>query len=291
MPLSAWVFAFASAMLFALAINVSRIAIGRIAVALGSMISIPTACTVFWLSAPFTADFSGWRNDAALLFAMTGLFYPAAITIITFEATRILGPNVTSALGNLTPVYAVAAGLLVLGEALRAMQFAGIAVLILGVTVLTTRRDIGALAGQSWPLWALSLPLAASLIRGLGQPLLKIGFSWWDNPRVATLLCYASSATVVIVVGLLRKQASAARFTPKGVAWFMLVGLLNGLATWAGIEAVARGPVSLVVPVVATVPLFTLTIGLVMWPGARIGWAQAIGVVLTVAGVLAVIVG
>jgi drug/metabolite transporter (DMT)-like permease len=288
MPLSAWLFAFASALLFAIALNFTRVAVGHISAALGSMISIPTACALFWLSAPFTADFSGWRNDAALLFALTGLFYPALITTITFEATRILGPNVTAAVGNLTPIYAVAAGLLVLGEALRLWQLAGIALLVLGVTVLTTRRQT---TGISWPLWALTLPLTASLLRGLGQPLLKIGFGWWNNPRVATLLCYASSATVVIILGLVRKRSLGVSFTRKGIGWFMLIGLLNGLATWAGIEAVARGPVSLVVPVVASYPLYTLLIGLVMWPGAKVGWAQAIGVALTVAGVIVVILG
>ncbi|MGE0626915.1 MAG: EamA family transporter [Hyphomicrobiaceae bacterium] len=286
MPLSAWLFSFASAILFALGLNVSRLAMNHISSALGSMISIPTACVLFWLSSPFTADFSGWRNDAALLFALTGLFYPAAITIITFEATRILGPNVTSALANLTPLYAVFAGILFLGETLHVPQYAGIALLMLGVTVLTTKRDMG---GGNWPLWAIVLPLSASLLRGLGQPLLKVGFTWWNNPRVATLLCYASSATVVIIVGLLRKRATAARFTPKGVAWFMFVGVLNGLATWAGIEAVARGPVSLVVPVVASYPLFTLLIGLAMTPGTRVGWAQAAGVILSVAGVIVVL--
>jgi drug/metabolite transporter (DMT)-like permease len=108
---------------------------------------------------------------------------------------------------------------------------------------------------------------------------------------VATLLCYASSATVVIVLGLVRKRSLGVSFTRKGVGWFMVIGVLNGLATWAGIEAVARGPVSLVVPVVASYPLYTLLIGLVMWPGAKIGWTQAIGVVLTVMGVIAVITG
>ncbi len=159
---------------------------------------------------------------------------------------------------------------------------------ILGVSVLTTRRDVG---GGNWPLWAIILPFSASMFRALGQPLLKVGFEIWNNPRVATLLCYISSATVVIIVGLMRKQALGARFSRKGIAWFMFVGVLNGLATWAGIEAVARGPVSLVVPVVASQPLFTLLISYVMIPGLRLSLAQAAGVVLTVAGVIVVLTG
>ena len=178
--------------------------------------------------------------------------------------------------------------MLLLGEALGLRQYAGLAVLMAGVTVLTTSRNLG---GASWPLWALALPLIGSALRGLGQPLLKIGFQWWNNPRVATLLCYASSATVVIIVGLLRTRGTKARFTPRGVAWFMAVGIANGIATWAGIEAVSRGPVSLVTPVVATYPLFTLAIGRAMSLKADLSWQQGAGVALTVAGIVLLLAG
>ena len=288
MPLDAWSFALSAAFLFGLSLNVAQLGLKHLPVQLGAMVSIPTAATMFWMSAPFTADFSGWRADAALLFALVGLFYPAAVTLLTFDATRLLGPNITAALGNLAPVLAVAAGILWLGEALGARQLAGIAVLIAGVMAMTTNRNWG---DARWPLWALALPLAASVLRGFGQPLLKVGFGWWNNPRVATLLCYLSSATVVIIVGMIRKRASDAKFTRKGVAWFMLVGVGNGLATWAGIEAVSRGPVSLVVPVVASYPLFTLAVGSVLLRRTKISMAQAIGVALAAAGVMIVAFG
>ena len=288
MPLDAWIYAIAAAVLFGLSLNLAQIGLRYMPVALGSMISIPTAAALFWLSSPWTADFSGWRNDAALLFAATGLFYPALVTILTFEATRFLGPNVTAAMGNLAPVVAVGAGVLWLGEALGMRQFAGIAVLVAGVTMMTTNRNWG---DTTWPLWALALPLTASMLRGFGQPLLKVGFGWWHNPRVATLLCYASSATVVVLVGLLRKKASAASFTPKGVAWFMVVGVGNGLATWLGIEAVARGPVSLVAPVVASYPLFTLAIGSVLLRRVKVSRAQSVGVGLAAIGVMILVLG
>lgn len=288
MPLEAWLFALAAAFLFGLSLNLAQLGLRHLPVALGSMISIPTAAMLFWLSSPWTADWSGWRSDAALLFACVGLFYPAAVTILTFDATRWLGPNVTAAMGNLAPIVAVAAGILWLGEALGARQLAGIAVLVAGVTLLTTNRNWGE---TTWPMWALLLPLTASMLRGLGQPLLKVGFAWWPNPRVATLLCYASSATVVIIVGLLRTRGRNARFTPKGVAWFMVVGVGNGIATWFGIEAVARGPVSLVAPVVASYPLFTLAIGSVVLRRVKVSRTQAVGVALAAGGVMLLVMG
>jgi drug/metabolite transporter (DMT)-like permease len=288
MPLEAWLFALSAAFIFGLALNATQIGLRHLPAALGSVVSIPTACVMFWLSSPWTADFTGWRTDAVLLFALIGLFYPALITIITFEATRKLGPNITASLGNLASIVAVGLGVLWLGEVLALQQLAGIAVIILGATLLTTGRSV---TGPSWPLWALALPLTASFLRGLGQPLFKIGFSWWHNPRVATLICYACSATVVITVGLWRTRGTDARFSPKGVAWFMLIGVGNGIATWCGIEAVSRGPVSMVAPVVASYPLFTLVIGMVMFRRVKVSLAQAAGVALTVGGVMMLLIG
>jgi drug/metabolite transporter (DMT)-like permease len=277
MQLEAWLFALSAAFIFGLALNATQIGLRHLPAALGSVVSIPTACVMFWLSSPWTADFSGWRTDAVAMFALIGMFYPALITIITFEATKKLGPNITASLGVLW-----------LGEVLAMRQLAGIAVIILGATMLTSGRSA---AGANWPLWALALPLTASFLRGLGQPLFKIGFSWWHNPRVATLICYACSATVVITVGLWRTRGTDARFSPKGVAWFMLIGVGNGIATWCGIEAVSRGPVSMVAPVVASYPLFTLLIGMVMFRRARVSPAQAAGVALTVGGVMMLLIG
>ena len=71
----------------------------------------------------------------------------------------------------------------------------------------------------------------------------------------------------------------------------MLVGVGNGVATWLGIEAVARGPVSLVVPVVASYPLFTLAVGSVLLGRVTVSRAQAIGVALAAAGVMIVALG
>lgn len=286
MPFEAWAFAVSAAALFGFALNLAQIGLRYLPVALGSLVSIPTAATLFWLSAPFTADFTGWRNDAALLFFCVGLFYPAAVTILTFEASRWLGPNITAALGNLAPVVAVAAGVIWLGEALGLRQAAGIAILIVGIMLLTTTRSAG---GAQWPLWAIVLPLSASLLRGLAQPILKIGFGLWPNPRVATLLCYAASATVVVLVGLWRTRGERRGFTPAGVLIFMAVGVANGIATWAGIEAVARGPVSLVAPVVASYPIFTLAFGAAMLRRTAITAAQALGVALAAAGVMVLV--
>lgn len=284
MPIEAWLLALGSASLFGLGLVITQFGLRDMTPALGATFSMPMAALVFWGSAPFLADFSGWRVDAALLFAVVGIFFPAMITLLTFEANRVMGPYVSGALGNLAPVFAVAAGLMVLGEALDVIQWVAVIAIIGGVTSMSVRRTW---AGGTWRRWLIALPLGAALCRGLTPPALKIGLGWWPNPFVAVLICYAVSASVAIAVGLWRTRGIERRVTPGGVASFAAVGLCNGFAVLCWVQSLALGPVSLISPVVACYPVFTLVFGAVLLRRTGIQPNQMLGIGLTVAGVVA----
>ena len=100
MPFEAWALALGSAALFGLGLVVTQLGLRDMTPALGATFSMPTAALIFWASAPFLADFSGWDTDAALLFAAVGIFYPAMITLLTFEANRLMGPYVSGAISG-----------------------------------------------------------------------------------------------------------------------------------------------------------------------------------------------
>jgi len=248
MPIEAWAFALGSASLFGLGLVITQFGLRDMTPALGATFSMPMAALVFWGSAPFLADFSGWDGDAVLLFAVVGIFFPGMITLLTFEANRMMGPYVSGAIGNLAPLFAVIAALVVLGEALDILQWLAVVAILGGVSAMSLRRQWD---GGSWRRWVIALPLGAALCRGLGPPALKIGLGWWPNPFVAVLICYAMSASVAIAVGLWRTRGTRRIVTRKGVLAFAGVGLCNGCAVMFWVQSLALGPVSLTSPVVA----------------------------------------
>ena len=286
MPIEAWFLALASAGLFGLGLVITQFGFRNLTPALGAVFCMPTAALVFWAAAPFIADFGGWDTRAALLFAFVGIFFPGAITLLTFEANRLMGPYVSGALGNLAPMFAVAAAVLFLGEVLGWEQWAAIAVIVGGVSAISFQRHW---QDRDWRRWVLIIPLGAALCRGLAPPVLKIGFAWWPNPYVAILICYAVSATVAISVALWRTRGGERRVTWIGAFWFSVVGLCNGFATLFFVMALALGPVSLVSPIVAAYPVFTLVFGGLLLRRTGIAANQVIGVLLTVAGVILLI--
>ena len=289
MDLALAALAFGSAFCFALALVITQFGLRTIAPLAGAGISVPTTAALFVALSPFTVDLSRWHTGGAALFAAAGLVFPAAVTLLTFASNRHIGPSLTGALGNLSPLFAVGIAVILLGETPRAVQLAGVATVCLGVMLLVTDRRR---ATPDAALLVLGLPLMAALLRGLAQPVVKLGLRDWPSPFAAVTIGYAVSA-IVVTLTLRLTGAQPSRSSSADRLWFVGVGLCNGLAVLALYAALARGPVSTVAPLVACHPLITLILNRLLHaglhPGGPLGAAAVTGVALTVMGIAALL--
>jgi drug/metabolite transporter (DMT)-like permease len=284
----AWALALSAAFFFGLALVLTQIGLKHLSAALGAVVSVPTATVLFWIVAPFKLDVEAWQTDAAGIFAVVGVLFPALVTLLTFEANLRMGPNIAGAVGNLAPFFAVSFAVFALGETPTLVQIIGISVIIVGVTVMSrqSRED-----GVSWPLWVLALPLAAAAIRGGIQPAVKLGLAQWPSPFAAALIGYSVSSAVVVAMAVIRTRGWPRGFNLRGSAWFCSVGLCNGMAVLLMYEALARGSVTLVSPLVASYPLATLALSALLLKTVQIDRRVVAGVSLTVAGVAFLLAG
>lgn len=246
----------------------------------GAAIGVPSTTLTFWCLAPFLLDAGGFNLTAAGMFALVGLFFPAAVTLLSYTGNRHMGPTITSAVSCTTPMFALSGAILFLGETLTAGNVLGTATIVLGMLILTWT---GGARRRSWPLWAIALPFAAAGIRALAQVLTKAGFAHWNSPYAASLIGYTVSAAVILVVA--RSGGTRAATDRRAVPWFVATGLLNGGSVFLMYIALARGQVRLVSPLVATYPLFTLALSMLFLRHDRVTPRIAAGAVLTVAGV------
>ena len=249
--------------------------------AAGAAIGVPSSTLVFWCLAPFLLDTARFDLEAAGVFALVGLFFPAAVTLLTYTGNQRMGPTITSSISCTTPMFALSGAILFLGETLTTGNVLGTGAIVLGMLALTWS---GNAIPRSWPLWAIALPVAAAALRALAQVLTKAGLALWANPYAATLIGYTVSAAVILAATRLRgkRQPGDARATP----WFVATGILNGTSMFLMYTALAKGKVALVSPIIATYPLFTLGLSLLMLRQERVPARVAVGAVLTVAGVV-----
>jgi drug/metabolite transporter (DMT)-like permease len=254
---------------------------------LGAAFSIPTATLLFWCLAPLSVDIGRADVKALTLFAAVGLFFPATVTLLNFESNRLMGPNVAGAVSGIAPVFAVVVALILLGETLRGTQILALAAIVGGIALMYggERRDF-----PSGSLWMLALPLGAAAIRGLVQPVMKLGLERWPDPMAAVVASYTVSSAVLIIAAIIRNGRAAPPFRAQGALWFSTVGMCNGAAVVLLYSALQRGSVGLVSPLVATYPLVTLVLSRAFLRQARVGVGLAAGVVLTVAGIILMLV-
>ena len=270
--------ALGAAFFLGLALVLTQLGLRYVRPSEGILVSIPLVAVIAWLAVP-VVGLEGFDVRAAAVFLAIGLLYPAAVTMLTYQANELMGPAVAGALGNLAPLFAVLGGMLLLGEWPVPLQIVGILSIVLGIVLLSLSR--GSLT-RSWPLWAIALPLVASVIRGAAQPITKIGLAIWPSSFAAVLIGYTVSTLILAIVGHRRARLN---LPPRGVLWFACVGASNGLAMLALYAALTRGSVVLVAPLAATYPLVTLALGAVLLRAEKITLALFAGILLTVAGV------
>ena len=247
----------------------------------GAAIGVPSTTLMFCCLAPFLFDARGFSLAAAGVFALVGLFFPAAVTLLTYTGNQRMGPTLTSAVSCTTPMFALSGAILFLDEPLSAGNALGTAVIMLGMLLLTWTRGART---REWPLWAILLPVAAAAIRALAQVFTKAGLALWSSPYAAGLIGYCVSAAVILIAA--RVGAAPKVDDRRALPWFVATGFFNGSSLFLMYLALAEGQVSLVSPIVATYPLFTLALSLLVLRHERITPRVALGAAVTVAGVL-----
>jgi len=272
------------------AVVIANVGLRYLDPARGALVSIPSTTLLFWLLAVFLFRGEGWNATAFAIFAVVGLIFPALVTFLNFASNRLTGPTVAGTISSTTPLFAVLGAILFLGEPLSPAAAAGTAAIVLGVVAFTARGS-GPL--RAWAAWVILLPLAGAAIRGGAQAAVKGGLALWPDPFVAVLVGYTVSSVMIFAgnrVFVSRTSAPVpstdASLNRRGILWFMVVGICNGLGMLAMYAALNRGQVSVVSPLVATYPLFTLALSAIFLREEKFGPRVLLGVALTVAGVV-----
>jgi drug/metabolite transporter (DMT)-like permease len=286
--MTAALLAFASAAFLGAGVVITQFGLRTVHPLSGAAISIPAFTICFLLMSPVLLHGETIVWQALPIFAAVGLVFPVLLTLLTFASNLALGPVAASALGNLSPLFSVAIAVVLLHEPLRPLQFAGVVISAVGALVVTVTRTADM---RDWRTWALLLPLGASLLRGVGPPVIKVGLELWPSPIAASLTGYVFSTLTVLTIERIRTGRFIAQAPWAGRLWFAANGICNGIGTLFLYAALASGPVTLVAPIYATYPLVTVVLSALVLTHIRITLRLLLGTVLAVAGVVLILAG
>jgi drug/metabolite transporter, DME family len=275
----------ASALLFALSNHFSHMGLERSDARSGTLISIATSAAVYWLFAPLFLEGWYWLTTAALIFALVGVIRPALSTMLATSSIKMMGPTLTSSLTAVTPIFGAIFAILILGEHMSLPIAVGTAAVVAGAVVATWNPKG---LKRTWPLWAIVLPLGASLVRAAGHIGTKYGLIELDSPSFAVLVGNTVSLGSALLV-FRRKDRPLLRIGGgSGNLWFFAAGIANALSLQFLNNALAAGDVVTVVPIVSATPVFTMLLGVFVFGREIVTWRTIATIALIVPGVVLV---
>ncbi len=282
-PYLAPLYALASAFLFALSNHFTNLGLEESDARTGTIISIAASAIIYWLAAPFFLVSWYWATTACLMFAAVGVFRPALSSMLAAQSIKMMGPTLSSALTAVTPLFGALFAIVLLGERMTLPIAAGTACVVAGA-IVAAWSPTG--IKRSWPLWALALPLGASLIRATGHTVTKIGLLEVASASFAVLV--ANSVSMLSCFAAFQTQRRPLVGTRRSALWFIASGVSVALSLQFLNNALQVGDMVTVVPIVSATPLFTLLLG-VLWFGREvITQRTVVTIALIVPGVILV---
>ena len=228
-----------------------------------------------------------WFTAGFWIFVVTGIMQPALSMYFSNEAFSRAGATVVATFTGTTPLIAAALAIGFLGERLTLAIAAGTILTVLGITTLAWMpgsRASGWIMGGGGIAVALLFATGTAVIRGVNQVIGKIGIDLLPNPFMAGFCSFGVSFAVLAVVYRWRRGRWPGQVPGRGLKYFCIAGVCASLGIGLLYTALLVGTVTVVAPMVATYPVFTLLVAAAV-RDERVTAKVLTGVALVVIGV------
>ncbi len=223
-------------------------------------------------------------TPAALFgFVLGGLFGTGIGRRWFYIAIDRIGASPATAIKNSAPVISAILAALLFSEPVTPLRWAGIVAIVAGVVLVTWKPGQGA---RRWLDVGVLAAIGAAVTYGIRPLFLKFGLEAADLPLTSAVV----GATAALAYALLFGDRSGLRTIHREPAFglFLLSGLLQAVGFLALNAGLSGGIVSMVYPVTASAPLFTILFTAILLRGKEtLNWRIVLGAVAVVAGVIA----
>lgn len=229
----------------------------------------------------------GWNQATWLLMSASGVIGIMLGDSCYFAALRRLGPAHTILLEYLAPPLAALLAWLVLSESLTLWQMLASLIVILGVLLVISERQLGGSMRLSRAGLAFAMTAAACQATGLVMAFQGFALSQVSPAEAALVRLFGG--TLVLTVGILLIRPRLIPNTYKALKvsqlWQLFLAIVIGtfLAIWLQQVAVAYVTPGIAQTLLSTAPLFML--GLNVIRGQRVSIRAVIGTLIAMLGI------
>jgi drug/metabolite transporter (DMT)-like permease len=216
-------------------------------------------------------------------FVLGGLFGTGIGRRWLYIAIDRIGASPATAIKNSAPVISALLAAVLFAEPVTPLRWAAIVGIVGGVVLVTWKPGQGL---RSWFDLGVLAAIGAAVTYGIRPLFLKFGLEAADLPLTSAVVGAIAALTYALSFG----DRSGLRSIRREPAFrlFVLSGVLQAIGFLALNVGLSGGIVSVVYPVTASAPLFTVLVTFLLLKGKEsLTWRIALGAVAIVVGVVA----
>lgn len=217
------------------------------------LVSLFLSAFLFWIWNIGAGNLSLLFAPAGVLFLLSGLLGPGIGRALNITSLERIGVSRSIPITGTAPFFATVLAILFLGEEYSWYVFAGMILIILGIFVLTRRRENGV---KVFDKKDLLIPLGSALFGGSSIATTKKALELLDDPIAGATIALSTALFVVAGSMIATGQIKKLNFTRGEITFPALAGCSMAAAFFLNLSALQRGEVSIVAPVFSTFPLF-----------------------------------
>jgi drug/metabolite transporter (DMT)-like permease len=216
-------------------------------------------------------------------FILGGLFGTGIGRRWLYIAIDRIGASPATAIKNSAPVISALLAAILFAEPVTPIRWVAIVGIVVGVGLVTWRPGQSV---RSWVDVGVLAAVGAAITYGIRPLFLEFGLEAADLPLTSAIIGALAALAYALAFGDRSGLGTVAREPAFGL--FILSGILQSLGFLALNVGLSGGIVSVVYPVTASAPLFTLGFTAILLRGQEaLTWRVVGGAVLVVAGVIA----
>ena len=213
---------------------------------------------ILWPLALTFTNLNTINPEGLLLFVFAGLLAPGIARLFYFKGMETAGISANASIFATYPLYTSITAILLLGEALTAENWIGLACIIAGVIFVGRTINNGDTQTKSTTKKGLIVPILGSLAIAFSQIVRKEGLNIYNQPLLGVAVGYSTSLIVYLLLLFFSDGARASRFSRKDLQMFWKPGVGIAAGWLLSFLALSQEMVSIVAPILQTELLFIL---------------------------------
>jgi drug/metabolite transporter (DMT)-like permease len=218
------------------------------------LMSYGVSITCMWGYLIATTPLDFLTSPAMIYYLISGCMQPLFARALYYEGITRIGVARAGPLRGVEPLFAAIIAVTLLGEEPGLLVYMGTVLIVASLWLISGKQQ----DDSHWRLVDALLPVTAALISTVSQALRKQALRILPDPFVAVAVVTTVSLILLLVFAFSTHRGERFYMPRESFIYFLCAALIATTAQVLNFIALARGELSVIIPLLNTTPLFSV---------------------------------